>query len=106
MSKPIDGPYQLLQPGEGENDSDNLEIHDPYGRIATVYGEVNEPEIQATGRLLAAAPEMLRLLRQMRAAEEAAMAEIITDYRQVLENMEKARAVIREFLKELDSDPS
>ena len=58
----IPGPYEVFAPGEGDNDSENYEIHDGYGRTATVYGELDR-ETWDTANLLAQAPRMLELLR-------------------------------------------
>lgn len=58
MIKHIEGPYTLVRPGEGINDSKHYEIHDCYGRTATVYGEIGDPEVVATGALLAASPRL------------------------------------------------
>lgn len=60
-AKHIPGPWLVFKPGEGGNEGPNLEVHDPYGRTATVYGELDS-ENYATANLIAAAPELLAAL--------------------------------------------
>jgi hypothetical protein len=61
-----EGPYWIAQPGEDDNDSPYIEIHDGYGRTATVYGEVSDPETQATALVLAAAPDLLESVKELK----------------------------------------
>lgn len=61
----VEGPWMLLAPGEGENDSPNFEVHDPYGRTATVYGDPADEEVRGTGKLITAAPDLLAALKAL-----------------------------------------
>nr|QMS47936.1 hypothetical protein WG33_0135 [uncultured bacterium] len=61
-------PWVAVQPSDPDNfDRKHIEIHDPYGRTATVYGEVDDPEVQATAKLIANAPKLLKLVQSMQA---------------------------------------
>jgi len=61
-AKHTPGPWAAIPPGKGDNENDLWEIHDGYGRTATVYGLPDEPEIDANARLIAAAPDLLAAL--------------------------------------------
>src|SRR5207302_8613624 len=63
-AKHIPGPWEVMKPGEGGNEGPNLEIHDPYGRTATVYGEL-DAENYATANLIAAAPDLIAVLERI-----------------------------------------
>jgi hypothetical protein len=56
-------PWLIVQPQNDENTSDYIEIHDPFGRTATIYGD--DGEAQANARLITAAPNMLILLKEL-----------------------------------------
>jgi hypothetical protein len=85
----VEGPWVLLAPGEGANDSKYIEIHDPYGRTATVYGEADDPEVIGTARVITAAPDIAGLLRDLVAASDRndgeSLLNIINDARALLE---------------------
>ena len=52
------GPWWVDGPGEG------IEVHDTFGRTASVWGDVGEgDEAWANARLIAAAPELLAALK-------------------------------------------
>jgi hypothetical protein len=53
------GPWWACPP---DTDSGNWEVEDGYGHTATVYGD--DVPAAANARLMAAAPELLRLLRE------------------------------------------
>lgn len=55
------GPWWVDGPGEG------IEVHDTFGRTASVWGDVGEEsEAWANARLIAAAPDMLDALRAVK----------------------------------------
>ena len=60
------GPWSVIPIGDRDNGSDFLEIHDGFGRTATVYGE--GAEANATARLIASAPDLLAALEAARQA--------------------------------------
>ena len=56
------GPWTAYAPQEPpENQSDYWEVHDGFGRTATVYGHTDPA--QANARLIAAAPDLLSTLQ-------------------------------------------
>jgi hypothetical protein len=63
VSTHVPGPWAVAQPSADGNSSAHIEIHDPFGRTATVYGEVDDEETQCTARLIAAAPDLLAALQ-------------------------------------------
>lgn len=66
MTQHTPGPWAVVPARTGENDSIYFEVHDGFGRTATVYGDIaTDGEEAANARLIAAAPELLEALREL-----------------------------------------
>ena len=66
----VPGPYTAIPPLEDDNDTEHWEIHDGFGRTATVYGDPDK-ETAATAQLLASAPDLLAALEHLAQWAEA-----------------------------------
>lgn len=93
----VPGPYHVVQPGTEANRSEFIEIEDGFGRTATVYGEVNDPETQATATLFAAVPDLLEALEELLFACEGVGGGHNSEG--VLNRRTNARAKAREVIK-------
>ncbi len=78
INQHIDGPLVALAPHEGDNFLNvNYELHDGYGRTATVYGDPDDPETKATSRLLAAAYNAFDKAGRQLGIDAAELAELL-----------------------------